>query len=52
MSRFFFYIFIFWAVMGVKGQEMAQNAKKKKMSVALHISGTIYLMIVIYSRLL
>ena len=24
-----FYIFIFWAVMGVKGQEMAQNAKKK-----------------------
>ena len=27
MSRFFFYIFIFWAVMWVKGQKIAQNEK-------------------------
>ena len=43
----FFYVFFFWAFRGVKGQKMAQD-DKKFMSVALHISGTIYHMIFIY----
>ena len=47
---FFFDIFIFWAVRGVKGQKMAQD-DKKNMSVAVDISGTIYHMIVIYGTL-
>ena len=45
----FFNIFIFWAVRGVKGQKMAQD-DKNILSVALHISETIYLMIVIYGH--
>ena len=44
---FFFLIFIFQAVMGVKGQKIAQD-DKKSLSVALHISGIIYHMIFIY----
>ena len=44
---FFFEIFIFQAVRGVKGQRMAQD-DKKIMSGTLHISRTIYHMIVIY----
>ena len=46
----FFDIFIFWAVRGVKGQEIAKN-DKKNLSVAVKISGTIYQMIVIYGTL-
>ena len=46
----FFEIFIFWAVSRVKGQKMAQD-DKKILSVALHISKTIYDMIVIYGTL-
>ena len=34
-------IFIFWAAWGIKGQKIAQD-DKKILSVALHISGTIY----------
>ena len=45
----FFDIFLFWSVSGVKRQKMAQDGKKN--SVALHISGTIYRMIVIYGAL-
>ena len=41
----FFKVLIFWVVRGVKGQKNSQN--DKKMSVMLHISGTIH-MIVIY----
>ena len=51
---FFFYVyevFIFQVVKGVKGQKMAQG-DKKILSGALHISGTIYHMIVIYGTLL
>ena len=50
MSSVFFYffkIFIFWVVRGVKGWKMVQN-DKKILSVALHITGTIHHMIVIY----
>ena len=47
----FFEIFIFQAVRGVKGQKMALD-DKKVLSGALHISGTIYHMIVIYGALL
>ena len=48
---FFFYIFIFWAVRGVKGQKKVQD-NKNILSVALHISGTIYHMIVTYGTLM
>ena len=41
----FFQIFILTVVSWVKGQKMAQN--DKKLSVALHISGSIHHMIVI-----
>ena len=47
----FFEIFIFWAVSRVKGQKMAQD-DKKILSVALHVSRTIYHMVVIYGTLL
>ena len=47
----FFEIFIFWAVSSVKGQKMAQD-DKKILSVALHVSGTMYHMVVIYGTLL
>ena len=43
-------ILIFWAVRGVKGQNMAKD-DKKNLSVAVDISGTIYHMIVIYDAL-
>ena len=46
----FFDIFIFQAGRGVKGQKMVQDGKKI-LSGALHISGTIYHMIVIYCTL-
>ena len=44
---FFFDIFVFWTVRGVKGQKMVKDGKKI-LSVALHISGTIHHMILIY----
>ena len=44
---FFFLILIFWAHRGVKGQKTVQN-DKKIMSVALHISGNMHHVIVIY----
>ena len=47
----FFEIFIFQTGRGVKGQKMTQD-DKKVLSGALHISGTIYHMIVIYGTLL
>ena len=47
---FFFEIFIFQAVKGVKGEKMARD-NKKILSGALHISRTIYDMIVIYGTL-
>ena len=47
---FFFSFFFFQAARGVKGQKMAQD-DKKVLSGALHISGTIYDMIVIYGTL-
>ena len=43
-------IFIFWAVRGVKGQNMAKD-DKKNLSVAADMSGTIYHMIAIYGAL-
>ena len=43
-------IFNYLAVRGVKGQKMAKD-DKKNLSVAVDISGTIYLMIVIYGTL-
>ena len=49
VSRYFlpfFWILIFGVNSGVKGQEMAQN--DKKLSVAFHISGSIYHMIMIF----
>ena len=49
-SFFFFEIFIFQAVKGVKGEKMARD-NKKILSGALHISRTIYDMIVIYDTL-
>ena len=42
----FFKIFIFQVVIGVKGQKIAQN--DEILSATLHISGTIYHMMVIY----
>ena len=42
----FFKIFIFQVVIGVKGQKIAQN--DEILSVTLHISGTIYHMMVIH----
>ena len=54
ISPAFFYVyevFIFQVVKGVKGQKMAQG-DKKILSGALHISGTIYHVIVIYGTLL
>ena len=54
ISAAFFYVyevFIFQVVRGVKGQKLAQG-DKKILSGALHISGTIYHMIVIYGTLL
>ena len=47
---FFFYNCIFQAVREVKGQKMV-SYDKKFLSFALHISGTIYHMIVIYGKL-
>ena len=47
----FFEIFIFWAVMGVKGQKIAQNEKKTIISVTHHISGTVEHMIMIFGTL-
>ena len=40
-------LFIFWAVIGVKGQKIAQD-NKKILSSALHISGIVHHMIFIY----
>ena len=45
-SFFIFDVFIFWGVRGVKGQKIAKD-DKKILSVELHISGTIYHMILI-----
>ena len=45
----FLKILIFWVHGGLKGQKMVQN-DKKIMSVALHISGAIHHMIVIYGE--
>ena len=47
----FFENFIFWAVMGVKGQKIAQNEKKTIISVTHHISGTVEHMIMIFGTL-
>ena len=44
---FFFDIFVFWTVRGVKGQNMVKDGEKI-LSVALHVSGTIHHMILIY----
>ena len=48
---FFFDIWIFQAVREGKGQKMAPD-DKKVLSVALHISETIYHMIVFYGTLM
>ena len=45
----FLNILIFWVISGVKEHKMAQN--DKTFCVALHISGTIHHMIVIYGTL-
>ena len=44
---FFFLILIFWAAMGVKGQKNSSKWQKI-MSVALHISGTMHYMTIMY----
>ena len=46
---FFFFNLIFRTVSGVKGQRMAQN--DKKLSVMLHMAGTIHHMILINGTL-
>ena len=50
LSLFFFEIFIFWVVRGLKEQKIAQD-DKKNLFVAVDISGTIYHMFVIYGTL-
>ena len=44
---YFFLIFVFWAVMAVKRQKIAQD-DKKILSGALHVSGIIHHMTFIY----